>query len=80
MVQGSVALAAGLPLLVDAAGIPETVAGVGVVPGVAAAGTRGMAPPMVQGWLRRLGLATNEVILSGATECRRRRGGGAQGC
>lgn len=56
-VQLIVALAAGLPLIVGALGLPESTAGgTGVVLAVAAAITRVMALPVVDGvlpsWLR----------------------------
>ncbi|MFI5686796.1 hypothetical protein [Streptomyces sp. NPDC051636] len=56
VVQTVLALAAGLPLIIDAAGIPQTEAGVGVALAVAAGITRVMALPVVEGllpaWLR----------------------------
>ncbi|WP_309302906.1 hypothetical protein [Streptomyces sp. PT12] len=55
-----VAVAAGLPLLVDAAGIPSTAARVGIVLAGASGVTRVMALPMVQGLLRHAGLTTDE--------------------
>ncbi|MFD8318588.1 hypothetical protein [Kitasatospora purpeofusca] len=45
------ALAAGLPLLVETAGLPSTLPGLGTVLTVAAAVTRVMALPMVDAWL-----------------------------
>lgn len=45
------ALAAGLPLLVETAGLPSTLPGVGTILTVAAAVTRVMALPMVDAWL-----------------------------
>ena len=45
--QTIVGLAAGLPLIVDAAGIPEATPGVALALGVAAAVTRLMALPVV---------------------------------
>ncbi|KOX16579.1 MULTISPECIES: hypothetical protein [unclassified Streptomyces] len=56
VVQTVLALAAGLPLIIDAAGIPQTAAGVGVALAVAAGITRVMALPVVENllpaWLR----------------------------
>lgn len=49
--QTVVAVAAGMPLLLDASGIPESVPGVGVVLAVAAAVTRLMALPLVDNLL-----------------------------
>ncbi|OII61230.1 hypothetical protein BJP40_06805 [Streptomyces sp. CC53] len=49
--QNAVAVAAGMPLLLDAAGIDETVPGVAVVLGVSAAVTRLMALPLVDSLL-----------------------------
>ncbi|MEV8324498.1 hypothetical protein [Kitasatospora sp. NPDC056731] len=47
----TLALAAGLPLLVRTAGLPETLPGLGAVLAVAAAITRVMALPQVNAWL-----------------------------
>ncbi|MFD7716167.1 hypothetical protein [Streptomyces sp. NPDC059814] len=56
VVQTVLGLAAGLPLIVDAAGIPQTAAGVGVALAVAGGLTRVMALPVVENllpaWLR----------------------------
>jgi len=46
-----IGLAAGLPLLVHTAGLPDTLPGLGAVLAVAAALTRLMALPVVDGWL-----------------------------
>lgn len=46
-----VGLAAGLPLLVHTAGLPDTLPGLGTALAVAAAVTRVMALPAVEGWL-----------------------------
>lgn len=55
VVQTIIAIAAGLPLIVDAAGIPEAAPGIAIALGVAAAVTRVMALPVVNqllpGWL-----------------------------
>ncbi|MDJ0383169.1 hypothetical protein [Streptomyces sp. G-G2] len=57
--QTLLGLAAGFPLIVDAAGIPQTAAGVAVALVVAAAVTRVMALPVVHNllpdWLYRSG-------------------------
>ncbi|MEL3944509.1 hypothetical protein [Streptomyces sp. LNU-CPARS28] len=56
LVQNVLAIAAGLPLIIDAAGIEQTAAGVGLALAVAAAITRVMALPVVDNllpaWLR----------------------------
>ena len=56
IVQVTLGLAAGAPLLVETAGLPEALPGLGVTLGVAAAITRLMALPMVDqllpAWLR----------------------------
>ncbi|MEV7441031.1 hypothetical protein AB0O22_07750 [Streptomyces sp. NPDC091204] len=56
IVQTVLALAAGLPLIIDASGIPQTAAGVGIALAVAGAITRVMALPVVDNllpaWLR----------------------------
>ncbi|MFB6806611.1 hypothetical protein [Streptomyces sp. NPDC056387] len=56
VVQTVLALAAGLPLIIDASGIPQTAAGVGVALAVAGGVTRVMALPVVEAllpaWLR----------------------------
>ncbi|WP_371677903.1 hypothetical protein [Streptomyces sp. NBC_01276] len=56
VVQTVLALAAGLPLIIDAAGIPQTAAGVGLALAVAGGVTRVMALPVVEAllpqWLR----------------------------
>ncbi|MGW1277962.1 hypothetical protein ACWD4V_13560 [Streptomyces tsukubensis] len=56
VVQTVLGLAAGLPLIIDAAGIPQTAAGIGVALAVAGGLTRVMALPVVEGllpsWLR----------------------------
>lgn len=56
VVQTVLGLAAGLPLIIDAAGIPQTAAGVGLALAVAGGLTRVMALPVVENllpaWLR----------------------------
>ncbi|MFD6889307.1 hypothetical protein [Streptomyces sp. NPDC059957] len=56
IVQTVLALASGLPLIIDASGIPQTAAGVGIALAVAGAITRVMALPVVDrllpAWLR----------------------------
>ncbi|MFJ2751861.1 hypothetical protein [Streptomyces sp. NPDC087297] len=56
VVQTVLALAAGLPLIIDAAGIPQAAAGVGIALAVAGGVTRVMALPVVEAllpaWLR----------------------------
>ncbi|MEU0161877.1 hypothetical protein ABZ154_24355 [Streptomyces sp. NPDC006261] len=56
VVQTVLALAAGLPLIIDAAGIPQTAAGVGLALAVAGGVTRVMALPVIENvlpaWLR----------------------------
>ncbi|MET9601084.1 hypothetical protein [Streptomyces sp. NPDC006459] len=56
IVQTVLALAAGLPLIIDAAGIPQTAAGVALALAVAGGVTRVMALPVVEAllpaWLR----------------------------
>ncbi|MFJ7208240.1 hypothetical protein ACIQWR_32525 [Streptomyces sp. NPDC098789] len=56
IVQTVLALAAGLPLIIDAAGIPQTAAGIGLALAVAGAITRVMALPVIDtllpAWLR----------------------------
>ncbi|MFJ7258754.1 hypothetical protein ACIQV2_01075 [Streptomyces globosus] len=56
VVQTVLALAAGLPLIIDASGIPQTAAGVGLALAVAGGVTRVMALPVVEAllpaWLR----------------------------
>ncbi len=56
VVQTVLALAAGLPLIINAAGVPETTAGVGLALAVAGGITRVMALPVVENllpaWLR----------------------------
>ena len=54
--QVIVGLAAGLPLLLDAAGVPETATGVGVVLVVAGAITRVMALPLTNRLMRQMRL------------------------
>lgn len=49
--QTVVSIAAGMPLLVDAAGVSDTLPGVGVVLAVSAAVTRLMALPLVDNLL-----------------------------
>lgn len=51
VVQLLLGLAAGLPLLVNTAGLPATLPGLGTALAVAAAVTRVMALPLVEGWL-----------------------------
>lgn len=57
VLQTVLAVAAGLPLIVDAAGIPASLPGVGVTLAVAAGLTRVMSLPLVDGllpsWLRK---------------------------
>lgn len=57
VVQVALGLAAGLPLLVHTAGLPDTLPGLGTALTVAAAVTRVMALPAVEGrlptWLRK---------------------------
>lgn len=66
VVQTVLALAAGLPLIVNAAGIPEGAAGVGVALAVAGAITRVMALPVVDnllpGWLRAAPNGDDELL------------------
>ncbi|WP_374209264.1 hypothetical protein [Kitasatospora sp. A2-31] len=45
------AIAAGLPLLVETAGLPSTLPGLGTILAVAGAVTRVMALPLVDSWL-----------------------------
>lgn len=62
VVQVVLGLAAGLPLLVDTAGFPATLPGLGTALAVAAAVTRVMALPAVEGrlpaWIRTPSVAT----------------------
>lgn len=53
VVQTVLALAAGLPLIIEAAGIPQTAAGIGVALTVAGGITRVMALPVVENLLPR---------------------------
>ncbi|WP_405659710.1 hypothetical protein [Streptomyces sp. RK9] len=53
VVQTVLALAAGLPLIIEAAGIPQTAAGIGVALAVAGGITRVMALPVVENLLPR---------------------------
>ncbi|MFG2143689.1 hypothetical protein ACGFRG_05750 [Streptomyces sp. NPDC048696] len=61
VLQTVLGLAAGLPLIVDAAGVPQTTAGVTVVLAVAAAVTRVMALPVVQNLLPNWLYSTDRV-------------------
>lgn len=51
--QAGLALAASLPLIVEASGVPETAAGVGAALAVAAGVTRVMALPAVNDFIER---------------------------
>ncbi|WP_432110777.1 hypothetical protein [Streptomyces sp. YPW6] len=66
VVQTVLGLAAGLPLIVDAAGIPRTAAGVAVALAVAGAITRVMALPVVENllpqWLRAAPHPDDELL------------------
>ncbi|MFJ2672714.1 MULTISPECIES: hypothetical protein [unclassified Streptomyces] len=66
VVQTVLALAAGLPLIIDAAGIPQTAAGVGLALAVAGGVTRVMALPVVENvlpaWLRAEPSTDNELL------------------
>ncbi|MEU5330927.1 hypothetical protein [Streptomyces parvus] len=66
VVQTVLGLAAGLPLIIDAAGIPQTAAGVGVALAVAGGLTRVMALPVVEGllpsWLRAEPTGDDELL------------------
>ncbi|MEV0413965.1 hypothetical protein AB0I68_24930 [Streptomyces sp. NPDC050448] len=66
LVQTVLALAAGLPLIIDAAGIPQTAAGVGLALAVAGGVTRVMALPVVEAllpaWLRTVPSADAELL------------------
>ncbi|WP_149180884.1 hypothetical protein [Streptomyces sp. TRM49041] len=66
IVQTVLALAAGLPLIIDAAGIPQTAAGVGLALAVAGGVTRVMALPVVEAllpaWLRAAPNADDELL------------------
>lgn len=53
VLQTILALAAGLPLIVDAAGLPDALPGIGVTLSVAAGITRVMALPLVNRLLPR---------------------------
>ncbi|MFJ9816150.1 hypothetical protein ACIRU3_12955 [Streptomyces sp. NPDC101151] len=56
VVQTVLGLAAGLPLIIDAAGIPQTAAGIGLALAVSGGLTRVMALPLIENllpaWLR----------------------------
>ncbi|GGP35184.1 hypothetical protein [Streptomyces melanogenes] len=69
VVQTVLALAAGLPLIIDAAGIPQTAAGVGLTLAVAGGVTRVMALPVVEAllpaWLRAAPSADAELLALG---------------
>ncbi|MCY0921370.1 hypothetical protein ABT160_10815 [Streptomyces sp. NPDC001941] len=66
VVQTVLALAAGLPLIIDAAGIPQTAAGVGLALAVAGGVTRVMALPVVENvlpaWLRAEPSTDDELL------------------
>ncbi|MFD7262084.1 hypothetical protein [Streptomyces sp. NPDC059874] len=66
IVQTVLALAAGLPLIIDAAGIPQTAVGVGLALAVAGGVTRVMALPVVEAllpqWLRAAPSADAELL------------------
>ncbi|MET9690130.1 hypothetical protein ABZY81_16910 [Streptomyces sp. NPDC006514] len=66
VVQTVLALAAGLPLIIDAAGVPQTAAGVGLALAVAGGVTRVMALPVVEAllprWLRAAPDADAELL------------------
>ncbi|MFG2528293.1 hypothetical protein [Streptomyces sp. NPDC048516] len=66
VVQTVLGLAAGLPLIIDAAGIPQTAAGVGVALAVAGGLTRVMALPVVENllpaWLRAEPSTDDELL------------------
>ncbi|MFH9870384.1 hypothetical protein ACH4NT_30460 [Streptomyces lydicus] len=66
IVQTVLALAAGLPLIIDAAGVPQTAAGVGLALAVAGGVTRVMALPVIEnllpGWLRSAPSADAELL------------------
>lgn len=66
VVQTVLALAAGLPLIINAAGIPQTAAGVGVALAVAGGITRVMALPVVENllptWLRAAPSVDDELL------------------
>ncbi|MFD8546783.1 hypothetical protein [Streptomyces sp. NPDC059649] len=72
VLQTVLALAAGAPLIIDAAGIPQTAAGVGVVLAVAAGITRVMALPVIEGllpsWLRTAPHRDDELLAFGRTD------------
>ncbi|MEU2992963.1 hypothetical protein ACPCAJ_26240 [Streptomyces griseoincarnatus] len=66
IVQTALALAAGLPLIIDAAGIPQTAAGVGLALAIAGGITRVMALPVVDNllprWLRAAPHPDDELL------------------
>ncbi|MEV0440951.1 hypothetical protein AB0I84_05555 [Streptomyces spectabilis] len=66
VVQTVLGLAAGLPLIIDAAGIPQTAAGVGIALAVAGGLTRVMALPVVESllpsWLRAEPSTDDELL------------------
>ncbi|MEU3613109.1 hypothetical protein ABZ725_12490 [Streptomyces sp. NPDC006872] len=66
VVQTVLALAAGLPLIINAAGIPQTAAGVGVALAVAGGITRVMSLPVVENllpaWLRAAPNSDDELL------------------
>ncbi|MFD4916895.1 hypothetical protein ACFWNR_27260 [Streptomyces virginiae] len=66
VVQTVLALAAGLPLIIDAASIPQTAAGVGLALAVAVGVTRVMALPVVEAllprWLRAATDTDDELL------------------
>ncbi|MGW7416144.1 hypothetical protein [Streptomyces sp. NPDC054863] len=68
LVQTALALAAGLPLILEASGIPQTAAGVGVALAVAGGITRVMRLPVVESllpaWLRAEPTADDELLLA----------------
>ncbi|MFE5737446.1 hypothetical protein [Streptomyces celluloflavus] len=66
VVQTVLGLAAGLPLIIDAAGIPQTAAGVGLALAVTGGLTRVMALPVVEAllpaWLRAERNSDDELL------------------
>lgn len=66
VVQTVLALAAGLPVIIDAAGIPQTAAGVGVALAVAAGISRVTALPVIENllpvWLRAAPTGDDEPL------------------
>ncbi|MEV6395601.1 hypothetical protein AB0M39_12615 [Streptomyces sp. NPDC051907] len=66
VVQTVLGLAAGLPLIIDAAGIPQTASGVALALAVASGATRVMALPVVEAllprWLRAAPHSDDELL------------------